>query len=1077
MPPEFKHLLDDLNPPQREAVTAGDGPMLVLAGAGSGKTRVIAYRIAWLTGERGVSPRNLLAVTFTNKAAGEMARRVDSLLLPVGLKAPLIATFHSACVRILRQHGRHIGLPPHFLIYDEDDRESLVKECMKELDLADRATTPGTVTQRISYWKNHMMGVDTARHSARGPWEAKITHVYARYEERLRAVGAVDFDDLLLKTVQLLQDVPEAVAWYRGLWRYVLVDEYQDTNRAQYRIIRLLTGEHRNVCVVGDPDQCLVKGTLVETPTGPKPIERMKEGDRVFAGAGWGLLRVARVEGVKRTPFNGKVVVVTTDDGREIRATPNHMFFARIDQAPDCYYVYLMHRRQLGYRIGVTRGVGSGDNKARLAGIQTRTTHETADRLWILAVCASVADARYLESYYAAEYGLPTMVFHTRGRRLALAQHHVDRLYKEIDTWSRALRLMSDLLIFPEYPHHRAGAITSRTHSRKIVNFTMFGDPRRYASHEHRIQLVSSDETFREAVSLVTKTRPGKRRTWRVETSRHEYDKGLAFAQSLCQHNDAEVVRRARLTPGKAFQFMPASHLRPGMAVPVVRDGEVREARVLKVETLPYRGFVYDLSVEDLRNYVAGGLLVHNSVYRWRGADIRNILDFEQDYPGTRVVKLEQNYRSTQRILSLASAVIDHNRQRKDKTLWTENAEGDPPKMYRAWDEHEEANFVAQTILGLRGEGVAWSGIAVFYRTNAQSRVLEDALRRARVPYGIVGGVRFYERKEIKDALAYMRLAVNRTDDVAFRRAIQTPVRGIGPATLARLDEARAGRGLLAVAGEPPTAITGKARRSLEDFATLVRGLGDRRGEMTLPAFIDHLLDATGYREALRVERSPEAEARLENLEELIAAAEDYMRTESSPTLEGFLDGIALMADIDELKDEGARVTLMTLHSAKGLEFPAVFLTGMEEGVFPHARSMNDEDEIEEERRLCYVGVTRARERLYLSYALHRRIHGYGVGEPSRFLREMPESQLVSLNARREAPPGWANDAAAYAAAAETVGEDLPFRVGSRVRHARFGEGLVVGIERDGSDFVVTVGFASVGRKRLSVQYAQLEEM
>ena len=717
---ELTRLLDDLNPPQREAVTAGDGPLLVLAGAGSGKTRVIAYRIAWLTGEQGVSPRNLLAVTFTNKAAGEMARRVEALLLPVGLKAPLIATFHSACVRILRQHGRHIGLPPHFVIYDEDDRESLVKECMKEMDLADRATTPGTVTQRISYWKNHMMDVDAARQRSRGPWEEKIALVFGRYEDRLRAVGAVDFDDLLLKTVKLYEEVPEAVAWYRGLWRHVLVDEYQDTNRAQYRIIRLLTGEHRNVCVVGDPDQ---------------------------------------------------------------------------------------------------------------------------------------------------------------------------------------------------------------------------------------------------------------------------------------------------------------------------------------------------------------------SVYRWRGADIRNILDFEQDYPGTRVVKLEQNYRSTRRILSLASAVIDHNRQRKDKTLWTENAEGDPPKVYRAWDEHEESNFVAQTILGLRGEGVPWNGVAVFYRTNAQSRVLEDALRRARIPYGIVGGVRFYERKEIRDALAYVRLAVNPADDVAFRRATQTPVRGIGPATLARLDEARAGRALLAVAAEPPAAITGKARRGLEDFAALIRGLADRRGATAPPAFIDQLLDATGYREALRVERSPEAEARLENLEELIAAAEDYMHADPSPTLEGFLDGIALMADIDELKDEGARVTLMTLHSAKGLEFPAVFLTGMEEGVFPHARSMNDEDEIEEERRLCYVGVTRARERLYLSYALHRRIHGYGVGEPSRFLREIPENQLVSLNTRREAPPGYAEDAAAYAAAADTIGEDLPFRVGSRVRHARFGEGLVVGIERDGSDYVVTVGFASVGRKRLSVQYAHLEEL
>jgi DNA helicase-2/ATP-dependent DNA helicase PcrA len=1077
VPPALDRLLDDLNPPQREAVTAADGPLLVLAGAGSGKTRVIAYRIAWLTGVLGVSPRNLLAVTFTNKAAGEMARRVEALLLPVGIKAPLIATFHAACVRILRQHGRHIGLPPHFVIYDEDDRESLVKECMKELELTERSTTPGVVTQRISYWKNHMLGVDEAKRQARGPWEEKIALVFGRYEERLGAVGAVDFDDLLLKTVRLYEEVPEAVAWYRGLWRHVLVDEYQDTNRAQYRIIRLLTGEHRNICVVGDPDQCLIEGTIVETPAGPKRIERIKEGDRVLAGAGWGSLRVGRVEAVRRTPFDGKVVVITTDDGRELRATPNHVVFARIDPDPACYYVYLMYHRSLGFRVGVTRGVRSGDDKARAPGIRMRTNHESAERLWILATCISGADARYLESYYAAEYGLPTMVFHTRGRRMALMQHHIERLYGEIDTRVRARRLMADLLLFHEYPHHRAGAITSPTQSRKIVNFIMFGDPRPHAWHEHRIQLVSSDEALREAVSLVTKTRPGKRRTWRVETSRHEYDKGLAFARSLCLGADSEVVRRARLTRGKAFQFMPASHVRPGMVVPVAADGEVREARVKKVEVLPYRGFVYDLSVADLRNYIAGGLLVHNSVYRWRGADIRNILDFEQDYPGTRVVKLEQNYRSTQRILSLASSVIDHNQRRKDKTLWTENAEGEPPKLYRAWDEHEEANFVAQAILGLRADGVPWDGVAVFYRTNAQSRVVEDALRRARIPYGIVGGVRFYERKEVKDALAYGRLAVNPADDVAFRRAIQTPVRGIGPATLARLDEGRAGRPLLAVAADPPGTLSGKPRRALEEFAALMRGLTDRRVETTPPAFIDHLLNVTGYRAALREERSPEAEARLENLEELIHAAEDYVRAEPTPTLEGFLDGIALMGDLDELKDEGARVTLMTLHSAKGLEFPAVFLTGLEEGVFPHARSMSNEEEVEEERRLCYVGLTRARERLFLSYALHRRIHGYGVGEPSRFLREMGEHQLVSLNTRREAPPGWAADAAAYAAAADTVGEDLPFRVGARVRHARFGEGLVVGIERDGADYVVTVGFASVGRKRLSVQYAHLEEL
>ncbi|HET7343025.1 MAG TPA: UvrD-helicase domain-containing protein [Methylomirabilota bacterium] len=716
----FERLLEDLNPAQREAVTAGDGPLLVLAGAGSGKTRVIAYRIAWLLGHGGLSPRNLLAVTFTNKAAGEMARRVEGLLAPVGLRAPLIATFHSACVRILRQHGGHVGLPPHFTIYDEDDRQALVKECMKEGELADRSFTPSAAVHRISYLKNQMTAVSEALRDARGPWEKKAALVYSRYEKRLRETGAVDFDDLLLLVVRLLTEHPDALAYYRGLWRHVLVDEYQDTNRAQYRIIRLLTAEHRNVCVVGDPDQ---------------------------------------------------------------------------------------------------------------------------------------------------------------------------------------------------------------------------------------------------------------------------------------------------------------------------------------------------------------------SVYRWRGADVRNILDFEDDYPGTKVVRLEQNYRSTRSILALAAGVIAHNVQRKDKTLWTENPTGDPARLYRAWDEHEEASFVAQSILALRGEGVSWDGVAVFYRTNAQSRVLEDALRRGRIPYVIVGGVRFYERREIKDTLAWLRLIINPADDVAFRRAIGAPSRGIGPTTLARLDEeaARRARPLLAVAAEPPADLRGKARTGLESFAALIARLAGQRRDLAPPAFIDLVLEQTGYREALRGERTPEAEARLENLEEFIAAAEDFTHAAAEPTLEGFLDSVALMSDVDELKDAEARVTLMTLHSAKGLEFPAVFLTGLEESVFPHARSMDDPEEIEEERRLCYVGITRAKERLTLSWALHRRVHGYGVGEPSRFLREMPQDQLLPLNAGRAQEPAvlTAREVPRY----EPEEESWPLRVGARVRHARFGEGLVVGVERDGADTIVTVGFASVGRKRLSLQYAQLEEL
>jgi len=465
------------------------------------------------------------------------------------------------------------------------------------------------------------------------------------------------------------------------------------------------------------------------------------------------------------------------------------------------------------------------------------------------------------------------------------------------------------------------------------------------------------------------------------------------------------------------------------------------------------------------------------SIYKWRGADIRNILDFETDYPGTRVIRLEQNYRSTKRILALASAVIAHNVSRKDKGLWTENGEGERAAVYRAWDEHEEANFVAQTILAARGAGSAWDDIAVFYRTNAQSRVLEDALRRGGIPYVVVGSVRFYERKEIKDALAYLRLIVNPADDVAFRRAIQTPGRGIGRATLTRLEElaVREARPLLALAAAPPADVTGKPRRALEEFAALITRLVTAREKTPLPAFIDLVLDASGYREDLKQERSSEADARLENLEELIAAAEDHARGQEDATLEGFLDGVALASDVDELPDGARGVTLMTLHSAKGLEFPVVFLTGMEEGVFPHVRAMDSVDEIEEERRLCYVGITRAKERLWISYALHRRMHGYGLGEPSRFLLEMPVEQLAVLggagraDARREPE--------VKTPFADAGADDLPLKVGARVRHGRWGEGLVVGVERSGGDTLVTVRFASVGRKQLSLQYANLEEI
>jgi DNA helicase-2/ATP-dependent DNA helicase PcrA len=1070
-------ILRNLNPPQREAVTATEGSLLVLAGAGSGKTRVIAHRIAYLLAVKGVHPRNVLAVTFTNKAAEEMRHRVETLLLPFGVRLPLIATFHSACVRILREDVRHLGISPNFVIYDEDDRLTLVKECLRAEELDERVLPPASVVHQISQAKNQMLTLEEVERQARTPREHRIALLFRRYQARLAEARALDFDDLLLVTVRLFEKVPEVLAWYRGLWKYVLVDEYQDTNRAQYRIIQLLTAEHRNLFVVGDPDQCVVEGTLIETPDGPKPVEEIREGALVVAGSGWGSTGLAKVEAVRRNEFDGTVVSIRTEDRDELRATPNHLLFARIEPEPKRHYVYLMHSSRLGYRIGVTRGVGAGDAGGIVSGLTIRTNQEVADRLWILKACNAAADAQYFGSCFAALYGLPTMVFHVRGRQMALTQSHIDRLFREIDTRSRAERLMTNLLLFPEYPHHRPGAITRDGILRRIVNFTMFGDPRppqKRPWHEHRLQVVSSDEKLREAVSLVAKTPKGKRRTWRVETSPKEYDKGIEFARSLCQVGELDLVLRARMSTGKAFHFMPASHVRPGMIVPVMHAGMVCETKVSSVEFRHYRGLVFDLSVQDLRNYVASGFLVHNSIYRWRGADLRNILDFEHDFPGCRVVKLEQNYRSTKWILNIADAVIANNLGRKAKTLWTENAEGEPAVVYGASDEHDEAAFVSRTIGQLREEGTEYREIAIFYRTNAQSRVLEDSLRLAGIPYLIVGGVRFYERKEIKDTLAYLRLIVNPKDDVAFRRAVAVPSRGIGKASLLRLEEAaqRAGISLLEACRQLPPDLGARPRRSLEEFARLMADLGERKPLGPLPQFIEEVLTASGYREALKQERTAEAEERLENVVELVAAAEEFQLAHEGASLEAFLDAVSLVSDVDELPEERSAVTLMTLHSAKGLEFPVVFLTGMEEGVFPHVKSLTDVEELEEERRLCYVGLTRAKRRLFLSYALRRRLHGYGMGEPSRFLLEIPEAKMTLLSGWRRAQ---SSDARPNTSAPQA--EPLPLRVGTRLRHARWGEGLLVGIEREGADVIVTVHFGSVGRKRLSLQYAQLEEI
>ncbi len=745
----------DLNPEQLKAVQHNEGPLLILAGAGTGKTRVITHRIARLIRENIVAPWNVLAVTFTNKAAEEMRTRVAALFSERSSGLPgdrergsggwgpegaaitpniWISTFHSSCLRMLRR-----SLPPgrnQFVIYDDDDTQTLVKRCLEELKIDDRSLSPRAVSARIAGAKNELITPELYLSKTQDYIETRVAEIYALYQRKLGENNAMDFGDLIFKAVTMLQSQPELLARYQDLFRYIMIDEYQDTNRAQYVLTRLLAGSHKNLCVVGDDDQ---------------------------------------------------------------------------------------------------------------------------------------------------------------------------------------------------------------------------------------------------------------------------------------------------------------------------------------------------------------------SIYRWRGADIQNILNFEADYPGSLVIRLEQNYRSTQTILSIANRVIAKNAGRKGKSLWTQGAPGDKAVVYTARDERDEARFVVEEIQR-RGhqEGRRFNDFAIFYRTNAQSRTFEDELLRHRIPYMIFGGMKFYERREIKDMLAYLRVLVNPQDSINLKRILNVPTRGIGGKAEERLEAFASEREIplyaaLGKASEIVELNTGAKKKILEFHQTMEKLRSEMRALPGVAKILERIIHETGYEEMLREEKTVEAEGRLENLEELLNVASEFEKTiEGGASPEGpamFLDQVSLVGDTDTLDPAKGSVLLMTLHLAKGLEFPSVFLVGMEEGLFPHSRSLDEIAEMEEERRLCYVGVTRARKGLTLTLAARRRLYGGDqFNLPSRFLDEMPAeflerhwgSEESGMGAGRRKPPFYDDDHD-FEFDQSAPEETSAMKNGAVVTHPTFGIGVVKKREGQGEGEKVTVYFKNGQIKTLVVKFANLE--
>jgi DNA helicase-2/ATP-dependent DNA helicase PcrA len=1077
---DLEALLAGLNEPQRDAVTHGEGPLLILAGAGSGKTRVLTHRIAYLLATGQARASEILAITFTNKAAQEMRERVE-LLVGARTRAMWLMTFHAACARMLRADAHRLGYTRQFTIYDQADARRLVKRCIEELDVDPKRFTPGALHHEISDAKNKLRDAESYGQMVGSYFEQTVADVYRLYERELHRMNAMDFDDLLVRAVNVLELFQEVRDRYATAFRHVLVDEYQDTNHAQYRWLQLIAGEHRNLAVVGDDDQCLAEGTLVTMgDRSVKPIEQVRAGDQVLSCYGSGDMRPARVAGTHRSKA-AEGVAITLRSGRRILSTPEHTHFAgyRLGLTPQLHMTYLMERGDKGFRVGTSQTYTAGQAKP-VVGVAQRTRQEHGDAAWVVGTHAREGEARAHELTLSLRYGPPTLPFVARrnGRHNGLvgSQTLIDRAFGAFDTAGGAAALMADEGFDPDHPHF---APRSHEGRRRILTVTLCAD-RRGRTPMHLVAIGGRDEAARAALEdNGLSVRPAKAgsRSWRYESAFKDFgtlmdvvfriSEALPGVRVRCQ---ARLGAQGEVAERNTLPFLPAASVRPGMAM-FAEDG--RYDVVESVERVALDRPVYDLDVEGTHNYVAAGLITHNSVYGFRGADVRNILDFEDDFPDAHVVKLEQNYRSTQTILDAANAVIANNRGRMGKALWTDLGAGDAIKVRELEDEHAEARFVAGEVERLVDEGTSRNEVAVFYRTNAQSRVLEDTLVRAQIGYQVIGGTKFYERAEIKDAIAYLNVLVNPQDVVAFSRIVNSPRRGIGTTSLSRVIAWANTAGItIWEAAADPEAVPGlgaAAVKAFHRFMGSMRVLRERaEGGAPVAELLRELLRETGYLEALEAERTIEAQGRIENLEELVNVAAEYdagaEARDEEPSLAGFLQEVALVSDADTRRDDEGLVTLMTLHNAKGLEYPIVFVIGCEEGVFPHARAI-EEGGLEEERRLAYVGITRAQRDLYVTYARTRAVFGArSFAGRSRFVDEIPIA-LTDRPARpglgvggvRERALSWGSGAAGGDAAGPS------FRLGEDVAHPAFGEGVVTGVEAGG---IVVIRFSKDGSER-----------
>ena len=1049
---DVSHILDGLNEDQRQAVASPLGAALVLAGAGSGKTRVLVHRVAWLIQVEGASPNSILAVTFTNKAAAEMRSRIETLLgLPSG--AMWLGTFHGLAHRLLRIHWREAGLPQSFQILDSEDQARVLRKVLKALDLDETRWIPREILWFINAQKDEGHRPKHIKDDG-DPTRRQLIKIYQAYEDACQRAGVVDFAELLLRAYELWRDNPALLEHYRTRFRHVLVDEFQDTNSIQYKWLMLLAKPDGLPFVVGDDDQCLAAGTQVTMSDGAKrAIESIVPGESVLSNYGGGDLRPARVTECFAKRRRGQLVCLHLRSGAIIKSTPEHVHFAGyvLGETPQTYFLYLMHKEGVGFRLGTTQVYTEGQARP-MVGFKQRALQEHADALWIIRTHASENEARIDEVLTSLRFGLPI-------------------------TLVAAERLLEDVGLDIDRPHHQP---QGRNSNRRNIVITLCGD-RRGGTPMHRISVVgvsAKDRAVLEAMGLNIRAAKADSPSWRFETVRADFGDLMAIARAIRERLDGRYILQGHMLE-KSLPFTTAASIRSGMVM-VVDSGRFDVVERIEYET--YDAKVYDINVERTHNFIAGGVVTHNSIYRWRGARVENLNQFRRDFPKAVLYKLEQNYRSTGTILKAANALIANNAGRLGKTLWTSGEDGDRVKLYAAFNERDEADFVVNRIREWVSRGGARREVAVLYRSNAQSRVFEEAFLNARMPYRVYGGLRFFERAEIKDALAYLRLVASRADDTSFERVVNLPVRGIGSKTVDVVrDNARAtatslwNSALACVQGVLPQ----RAALALQSFLGLIDKLAAEVQGLELHEQVDHVIQMSGLIEHYKKEKGERGEGRIENLLELVSAAQGFSpeteaETELSP-LESFLAHAVLESGEGQADPYDDCVQMMTLHSAKGLEFPVVFMAGMEDGLFPHQRSVADLAGLEEERRLCYVGATRAMRHLYITYAEQRRLYGVDTyGQPSRFISELPPELVEEVRPRLQVSrPVFVKRNTGGSSLDESPAQGM--RMGSRVRHSKFGDGVVLNFEGNGPHARIQVNFERQGTKWLMLSYANLE--